>query len=419
MPEVKKGIFIIDCLLEPPFGGISKYLTYSLPKVAKEIPIIGITQRGYENFGNKEVNQENFKTKLIKRKYLGLVILPYLMLKYFKFTYNLLVNYKIPFVEVAKTVYFWFPEVESYLKENLEHLKYIHVYSKPYSSGAVGMYLSKKYNLPMLITTFGEMVPHKDEIERLDAYSEKFTPLAKDVLAHCLKISSPTKYCQSILNEYDIDVTKVALTYHVCDIEKFTTNIDKHSTIIQKHPQLLGKRCVLFVGHMFKRKAPNLILEAAAQIKELDKNLVFVFIGPDFGFYDELKQIAKDTGLYEQCLFPGIVSQEDLFEFYSFADLFVFTTISNIECLGLVFVQAMLSNCAVIASNISGVPEVIKHGENGLLFEPGNVAELSANLTRFLTDEAYKNKLMRTAKSSASAQFSEKIVLDQIKTFYE
>jgi glycosyltransferase involved in cell wall biosynthesis len=419
MPEIKKGIFIINCLMEPPFGGISKYLTYSLPKIAKDIPIFGITQRGYENFGNKEANEENFKTKLIKGKYLGMLLLPFIMLRYLRFTTNLLFKYKIPVVEVARTVYFWFPETENYLKRNLSEIKYIHVYSKPYSSGAIGMYLSKKYNLPMLITTFGELVPHKDEIERLDEYSEQFKPLTKAVLTHCLKISSPTKYCQSILSEYDIDIAKVELTYHVCDIEKFTTNIDKHSNIMQRYPQLLGKRCILFVGHMFKRKAPNLILEAAAQIEDLDKNLVFVFIGPDFGFYDELKQISKDTGLYEQCLFPGIVSQEDLFEFYSFADMFIFTTISNIECLGLVFVQAMLSNCAVIASNISGVPEVINHGENGLLFEPGNVEELSENMKRFLNDEEYKNKLMLTAKSSASEQFAENIVLDQILKFYE
>ncbi len=419
MPEIKKGIFIINCLLEPPFGGISKYLTYSLPKVAKHIPIIGITQRGYENFGNKEANEKQFRTKLIKGKYLGLVLLPFIMLKYFRFTTNLLFKYKIPFIEVAKTVYFWFPETESYFKENLDKIKYIHVYSKPYSAGAVGKYLSEKYNIPMLITTFGELVPHKDEIERLDEYSEKFKPLTKDVLSYSLKISSPTKYCQSILNEYDIDEAKVELTYHVCDIEKFTTNIDKHSTIMQKYPQLLGKRCILFVGHMFKRKAPNLILEAAAKIPDLDKNIVFVFIGPDFGFYDELKQIAKNTGLYDRCLFPGVVSQEDLFEFYSFADMFIFTTISNIECLGLVFVQAMLSNCAVIASNISGVPEVIEHGDNGLLFEPGNVEELSENLRRLLVDDKYKNKLMRTAKSSASEKFAEEVVLGQIMKFYE
>jgi glycosyltransferase involved in cell wall biosynthesis len=79
----------------------------------------------------------------------------------------------------------------------------------------------------------------------------------------------------------------------------------------------------------------------------------------------------------------------------------------------------MLSNCAVIASNISGVPEVINHGENGLLFEPGNVEELSENMKRFLNDDEYKNKLMLTAKSSASEQFAENIVLDQILKFYE
>lgn len=145
---------------------------------------------------------------------------------------------------------------------------------------------------------------------------------------------------------------------------------------------------------------------------------MFVFVGPDYGFYDELKAIAKQTNLENQCLFPGAVSESDLFEFYSFADIFIFTTISKIECLGLVFVQAMLSDCAVIASTISGVPEVIKHSKNGLLFEPGNVDELTIQLKNLLDDNILKNKLKAGAKATVLKQFDEKIVLQQIKDFY-
>lgn len=419
MSEIKKGVFIINCLLEPPFGGISKYLTFSLPKIANETPIYGITQRGYPNYGNKEVDTPDFKTKLIKNKYLGFVFLPFFFFWYYRFTFDLLFKYKLPLKEILYTLYFWLPETEAYLKRVKKDIKYIHVYSKPYSAGAVGMYLSKRYNIPMLITTFGELVPHKDEIERLDDYSQKFKKITTDVLNHSVKISSPTKYCQSILNEYSIPVDKVHLTYHVCDIDKFGDNEDNYTDILEKHPALKGKRCVLFIGHMLRRKAPNLIIEAAKEIADLDKDLVFVFIGPDFGFYDELQEIAKINGLEQQCLFPGVVSQKDLFEFYSFADIFIFTTISNIECLGLVFVQAMLSNCAVIASNISGVPEVIKHGENGLMFEPGNVKELSVHFERILKDEAYKNQLKKSAKESVVKQFDEKKVLQQISDFYQ
>ena len=77
MPEVKNSIFIINCLLEPPFGGISKYLTYSLPKISAQTPIYGITQRGYPNFGNKEADSPHFKTKLIRNKYIGFLLLPF------------------------------------------------------------------------------------------------------------------------------------------------------------------------------------------------------------------------------------------------------------------------------------------------------------------------------------------------------
>lgn len=419
MPEVKKGIFIISCLLEPPFGGIAKYLSFSLPKIADETPIYGITQRGYENFGNKEVALANFKTKLIKNKFYGLAVFPFMVLKHFSFICQLLFKYHLPLNEVFKLIYFWFPEIDTYLNEIKDNIKYIHVYNKPYADGAVGMYLSKKYNIPLLLTTFGELVPHKDEIERIDSYSIRFNKIAKDVLAYATKISSPTKYCQSIIDEFKIDPKKIYLTYHVCDIDKFNNNSNNYSSILEKHPQLKGKRCVLFVGQMMRRKAPDLILKAAKNIKDLDKDIMFIFVGPDYGFYDELKSIAKDANLENQCLFPGAVSESDLFEFYSLADIFIFTTISKIECLGLVFVQAMLSDCAVIASNISGVPEVITQGENGLLFEPGDVNELTIQLNNLLLDDTLKNKLKANAKETVLKQFDEKIVLKQIQDFYK
>lgn len=418
MSEVKKGIFIISCLLEPPFGGIAKYLSFSLPKIADETPIYGITQRGYENFGNKEVDSSNFKTKLIKNKFYGLVVLPFMILKHFSFVKQLLFKYNLPFIEVMKLIYFWFPEIDNYLNEIKDNIKYIHVYNKPYADGAVGMYLSKKYNIPLLLTTFGELVPHKDEIERVDNYSVRFNKIAADVLTFSTKISSPTKYCQSVIDEFNISKEKIHLTYHVCDIDKFNNNTNNFSTILEKYPQLKGKRCILFVGQMMRRKAPDLILKAAKNIKDLDKDIMFVFVGPDYGFYDELKSIAKEAHLENQCLFPGVVSESDLFEFYSLADIFIFTTISKIECLGLVFVQAMLSDCAVIASNISGVPEVITSGENGLLFEPGNVNELTYHLNNLLHDDILKNKLKTNAKETVMKQFNEKIVLQQINHFY-
>lgn len=419
MPEVKKGIFIISCLLEPPFGGIAKYLSFSLLKIVDEIPIYGITQRGYQNFGNKEVDLPNFKTKLIKNKFYGLAALPFMLLMHINFVNQLLFKYNVPFIEVIKLIYFWFPEIDNYLNEVKDKVKYIHVYNKPYADGAVGMYLSKKYNIPLLLTTFGELVPHKDEIERIDEYSKRFNKITKDVLAFATRISSPTKYCQSVIDEFNISKEKIHLTYHVCDIDKFNNNANNFSTILEKHPHLKGKKCVLFVGQMMRRKAPDLILKAAKNIKDLDKDIIFVFVGPDYGFYDELKNIAKEAHLENQCLFPGAVSESDLFEFYSFADIFIFTTISKIECLGLVFVQAMLSDCAVIASNISGVPEVITSGENGLLFEPGNVNELTNHLNNLLHDDTLKNKLKANAKETVIKQFDEKIVLQQIKGFYK
>ena len=64
-------------------------------------------------------------------------------------------------------------------------------------------------------------------------------------------------------------------------------------------------------------------------------------------------------------------------EYYAAADLFVFPTLTTIECLGLTFVQAMFSGVPVIATRIAGAPEVIRDGFDGFLVEPGDPDELA------------------------------------------
>ncbi len=99
---------------------------------------------------------------------------------------------------------------------------------------------------------------------------------------------------------------------------------------------------------------------------------------------DELRAIAEQLGVADAVDVVGVVDDDALPRYYAAADLFVFPTLTTIECLGLTFVQAMFSGIPVIATRIAGAPEVIRDGEDGYLVEPGDPDALAARATEVL-----------------------------------
>lgn len=77
------------------------------------------------------------------------------------------------------------------------------------------------------------------------------------------------------------------------------------------------------------------------------------------------------------------------------------------ETFGLVLPEAMRAGVAVIGSNCGGVPEIIKHEETGLLFEPESAADLTKQLSKLTSDKVFCSKLAHAGKEDADERFSE------------
>ena len=91
---------------------------------------------------------------------------------------------------------------------------------------------------------------------------------------------------------------------------------------------------------------------------------------------------------------------------------------SRREGLPLAVVEAMLSNVAVIAARTAGVPEIVTHGENGLLFEAGDVRSLANHIERLVTDPELRCRLAAAGCQTAHAKFLVSRVLDETEAYY-
>jgi glycosyltransferase involved in cell wall biosynthesis len=151
------------------------------------------------------------------------------------------------------------------------------------------------------------------------------------------------------------------------------------------------------------------------------KDVSFVIVGdPNWApkYSMQIKNLVQERSLKDYFLFTGRVPLQEKLEFYSISDIFVLPSIS--EAFGMVIIEAMASGLPVIGSNAGGIPEIIKHGENGLLFKVGDYQSLAEKILILLNDEKMCKEMGKKSRRIAVQNFSyERMANEYIKVYKE
>jgi len=121
---------------------------------------------------------------------------------------------------------------------------------------------------------------------------------------------------------------------------------------------------ILCVGRLVPVKGQFILLKAVSNLIAQGRTLRLRYVGdgPD---RQALEDEVKQQGLTEHILFEGAVNQDRILTFYTSADVFVLASFA--EGLPVVLMEAMVMEIPCITTHITGVPELIKRGENGTL----------------------------------------------------
>jgi PEP-CTERM/exosortase A-associated glycosyltransferase len=150
-----------------------------------------------------------------------------------------------------------------------------------------------------------------------------------------------------------------------------------------------GKTVIAFFGSFYSYEGLDLLLRAVPDLQRQRPNIAVLLIGsgPE---EDKLHALAQKLGLGESVVFVGRVPQEEIRRYYDLADLLVFPRIST-RLTELVTplkpLEAMAQERIVIASNVGGHRELIRHAETGYLFPPGDPQWLTEAVLAALADQ--------------------------------
>jgi glycosyltransferase involved in cell wall biosynthesis len=149
---------------------------------------------------------------------------------------------------------------------------------------------------------------------------------------------------------------------------------------------------LLYPAQTWPHKNHEALLAALARIRdESGITIPLVCPGNHTGHYRQIRATSERLGLTETAMFPGFIGTLELRGLYELATALVFP--SRFEGWGLPVCEAFDAELPVASSTATGLPDVV--GDAGLLFDPGDLAEMAGQLERLWSDEALRAELRR------------------------
>jgi glycosyltransferase involved in cell wall biosynthesis len=156
---------------------------------------------------------------------------------------------------------------------------------------------------------------------------------------------------------------------------------------------------VIFSAAMFradvKTQGLTWVIRACSELNRQGQNFRLVIAG-DGKQRGRLEQLARKH-LPERVLFLGKIPRQEMYRYYSAADLFVFPGIR--ESLGMVFLEAQSCGLPVVAFNNAGVPEAVQDGTTGLLVPMYDLEHFTAAIKRLLDDTGLRRQMGMAASA--------------------
>ncbi len=172
---------------------------------------------------------------------------------------------------------------------------------------------------------------------------------------------------------------------------------------------------VLFLGQLKERKGYDTLAEAMPMVLERCPTTTFLFAGQNPAKATHLTEICARNGTLDHMVLLGKVSEEDKVCLMRSADCLVYPT--RYESFGLPPLEAMAAGCPVVATDIPVVNEMIQSGENGILVNREDPADLARGIVRVLTDPALRATLVAGGKHTLRL-YSEDAIMDRIEALY-
>ncbi len=252
---------------------------------------------------------------------------------------------------------------------------------------------------------------------RIDGRSWSISAHAKDIwtietwelrekLASAEWLVTCTAANHAYLSELGEPRDKTVLLYHGLDFSRLPAAPETVSMRDGSDPESPVR--LVSVGRAVIKKGYDLLLQALAQLPS-ELHWRFTHIGGG-ELLEDLQRQARELGVDGRIDWLGALPQTEVIAAYQNADLFVLPSRiaadGDRDGLPNVLMEAQSQRLACLSTDISGIPELVQHGETGWLIPQQDVDELRAALEKLMTDPTLRASLGAAGERRVRAEFS-------------
>jgi starch synthase len=295
-----------------------------------------------------------------------------------------------------------------------------------------GVLAKKNYGIPLVVTVHSLEPLRPWKREQLAGgydFSLWIEKTALEMADAIIAVSSETR--RDILRLYAVDPGRVHVIHNGIDLKEYRKV--SSTGALMRHGIDPTRPYLLFVGRITRQKG-IIYLVHAIEYMTSDFQVVLCAGAPDTPeIAEEMKEAIENAVKKRHCVIwiEEMVDRNAVIELYSHAAVFCCPSIY--EPFGIINLEAMACETAVVASAVGGIKEVVVNGETGFLvpveqtkespFEPTNPEQfsrdLAAKINELMADPALREKFGKAGRKRAEESFSWSSIARQTKALYE
>lgn len=279
------------------------------------------------------------------------------------------------------------------------------IHTHGYKTNILGFVMARAFRLP-IVTTFHGWLHSQNPTTKL------FFRASIKLLLYFDLVITVSDQIKTALVEMGVPSKKMTTVRNIPAIEAGIYSLEKNAfrDEIGMPP---GSKAVGFVGRLEHVKGCYQFIHAISIVAKRDPDVCFVIVG-EGSERQSLERESKELGLENRVYFCGF--RDDMASVFRALDLYVLPSLS--EGVPLTLLEAMFYGVPVVATRVGGVPEVIRHGVNGMLAPPNDTQALAETMVDSLTNQEETTKRVVEAKQKIDKEYSVERWLDIIGGIY-
>ncbi len=277
-------------------------------------------------------------------------------------------------------------------------IRVVHAYD---STAVFATPLARLLKVPLVLSS---TLGHRDLYDTRTRKQLPFTDrLVDGIVVNCEAMR------RHMVNDYGVNPDRTMLCYNGVETSEFHPEPGPKPEPVAGASLVIGAVCVLR-----PEKRMQMLVEAFARVHNLQPGMKLLLVGsgPEL---PKLQGKAAELGIERGCVF--LPARPAVAPYLRAIDIFV--SCSSSEAFSNSILEAMACGCCPVGSRVGGTPELIEDGLRGLLFESGNLNELSEKLAVLIQDGQLRSRLAGNAAEFAARDLSMQVALDRIGRIYE